>query len=68
MLRVAVDANVLVAGFGWPRWPYEIVRHAIQGDFTLVLSTLVIEEARRHIQQTLPAAVEDFDAFLRSTT
>lgn len=36
--RVAVDTNVLIAGFGWPRWPYEVIQHAIVGDYQLVLS------------------------------
>lgn len=62
--RVAVDANVLIAGFGWPRWPYEVLRHAIEGDYQLVLSPLVIEEARRRINMHLPERVELFELFL----
>lgn len=65
-LRVAVDANVLIAGFGWPRWPYEVLRHAERGDFTLVLSPLVIDEARRRLEKHLPTAVDDFALFLAS--
>jgi predicted nucleic acid-binding protein len=63
-LRVAVDANVLIAGFGWPRWPYEVLRHAEQGDFVLVLSPIVIDEARNRIRRNLPTALEDFELFL----
>lgn len=65
-LRVAVDANVLIAGFGWPRWPYEVLRHAEQGHFRLVLSPFVIAEARRRIAQHLPESVATFELFLRS--
>lgn len=65
-LRVAVDANILIAGFGWPRWPYAVLRHAEQGDFTLVLSPLVIAEARRRIQIHLPTALDDFELYLAS--
>jgi predicted nucleic acid-binding protein len=65
-LRVAVDANVLIAGFGWPRWPYAVLRHAEQGDFTLVLSPLVVAEARRRIKIHLPAALNDFELYLAS--
>lgn len=64
MLRAAVDANVLIAGFGWPRWPYEVLRHAEQGDFLLVLSPLVITEARRRLRTHLPQALDDFEIFL----
>lgn len=63
-LRVMVDANILIAGTGWPRFPYEVLQHALQGDFILVLSELVIEEARRHIQRLIPDMLEQFDAFL----
>jgi predicted nucleic acid-binding protein len=63
-LRVAVDANVLIAGIGWPRWPYEVLRHARQGDFTLVLSPIAIAEAHNRIQKDLPAALENFELFL----
>ncbi len=45
-----VDANVLISGAVWPRWPYELLHHAIAGDFQLVLSPLVIEEARRRVE------------------
>jgi len=62
--RVAVDANVLIAGFGWPRWPYEVLHHAIEGDVQLVLSPLVIEEAKRRIQMHLPERVDLFELFL----
>ena len=65
-LRVAVDANVLIAGLGWPRWPYAVLRHAEQGDFTLVLSLLVVAEARRRVQIHLPTALDDFELYLAS--
>jgi len=52
-----VDANVLIAGIGWPRWPYALLQHAIAGDFQLVLSPYVIEEARRNLQRIVPDAL-----------
>lgn len=39
------DANVLIAGILFPRWFYEFLRHALRGDFTLVLSEQVLREA-----------------------
>jgi predicted nucleic acid-binding protein len=63
-LRVMVDANILIAGTGWPRFPYEVLKHAVQGDFILVLSPLVIEEARLHIKRLIPDMLERFEIFL----
>jgi predicted nucleic acid-binding protein len=37
-LRVMVDANILIAGVVWPRFPYEVLRHALKGDCQLILS------------------------------
>jgi predicted dehydrogenase len=33
--KVMVDATVLIAGSAFPRWPHEVLRHALKGDFTL---------------------------------
>jgi predicted nucleic acid-binding protein len=63
-LRVMVDANVLVAGTGWPRWPYALLQHAVTGDFQLVLTPYIISEARRNLQRIDPTALPDFDNFL----
>src|SRR5690606_28361812 len=63
-LRVMVDANVLVAGLGWPRWPYALLQHAVAGDFQLVLSPFVIAEARHHLKRVVPAALPSLDEFL----
>jgi len=59
-----VDATVLYAGTGWPRWSYEVLRYALRGDFRLVLSPLVIKQAKRNLVKKLPALVESFDAWL----
>jgi predicted nucleic acid-binding protein len=62
--RVLLDANVLIAGTVWPRWQYEILRHALMGDYHLVLSPLIIESARRNIQRIDPAQLYRFEQFL----
>jgi predicted nucleic acid-binding protein len=59
-----VDANVLVAGTGWPRWPYALLQHAVTGDFQLVLTPYIITEARRNLQRIDPTTLPDFDDFL----
>jgi predicted nucleic acid-binding protein len=63
-MRVAVDANVLIAGFVFPRWPYEVLRHALAGDFTLVLSPIIVLEAKFGINLQFPAFEHKFGRFL----
>ncbi|MBN1669055.1 MAG: PIN domain-containing protein, partial [Anaerolineales bacterium] len=65
-LRVMVDANILIAGSVWPRWPYEVLQHALRGDFRLVLCEYVIQQARRRIQARFPVYVEPFDGLLEA--
>jgi len=54
VLRVLVDANVLIAGSVWPRFPYEVLRHAQAQNFRLVLSPLVIAEVTKRIELSFP--------------
>jgi len=65
-LRVMVDANILIAGSVWPRWPYEVLQHALHGDFRLVLSNYILRQARRHIQARFPAYIEPFNGVLHA--
>ena len=62
--RVFVDANILIAGTVWPRWPYEVLQHALKGDFRLVLNPYVIEEARRTLARRFSADMPRFETFL----
>ncbi len=68
-LRVMVDANVLVAGIAWPRLSYELLRHAVQSDFRLVLSSTVIAETRYTLAKLSPASINSgaFEDFLKTT-
>jgi putative PIN family toxin of toxin-antitoxin system len=66
-LRVMVDANILVAGIGWPRFPYEVLQHAFSGDYQLVLSDEIIAEARRSAQKAIPTRAHILDDFLHAT-
>lgn len=63
-LRAMVDANVLVAGTGWPRFPNAVLRHALFDDFRLVLTQYVVDEARRHINRLFPELLAWFEQFL----
>jgi predicted nucleic acid-binding protein len=48
-LQVMADANILIAGILFPRWFHEFLRHALRGDFKLVLSAQTIREARERV-------------------
>jgi predicted nucleic acid-binding protein len=63
-VRAAIDANVLITGIVWPRWAYEILQHALRGDFVLVLSPIVMAEARNRIATTFPAFLAEFEFLL----
>jgi len=62
--RVMLDTGVLLAGIVWPRWPYKVLRHAVRGDFRLVLSEIIIQEANRKFLEKFPHHVPDFVTFL----
>ncbi len=64
-LRVALDANVLIAGIRLPRWPFEVMRAAARGMFALALPEQVVAEARRHLPGQARSAA--LDAFLTAS-
>jgi len=59
-----VDANILFAAVGWRRWPYYVLKHAAAGDFHLVLSRRIIEEATEEIAAKLPDQTAPFRRLL----
>lgn len=63
-VRTMVDATVLVAGSGWPRWPREVLLAGLRGDYQLVLCPYVVEQARRVLRRCFPAHIERFEVFL----
>ncbi len=64
-VRALTDANILFAGTAFPRWPREVLRHALNGDFRLVLCPLVINQARHNLQKRYPDFLDRFEKFLR---
>ena len=60
-----VDANILYAGATWKRWPYEVLRHAAQKDFRLVLCQQVIDEASENYLLDYPQNEGRFRRFLK---
>lgn len=63
-LRVMCDANLLIAGIGWPRFPYEVLQHAAKGDYQLVLCSFIIQEARKALLKIIPEYPDALDTFL----
>lgn len=66
-LRVMVDANILISGIIWPRWPFEVLQHAIKKDFHLILCEYAITQARVHFQRRFGKYLDQFDEFLTCT-
>lgn len=60
-LRVGLDANVLIAGCLWPRWPFEVLEAARRGMFRVVLFRPTLTESRQHLDE---AGTHRLDAFL----
>ena len=59
-LRVFADANVLIRGVTFPRYPYEILRLAARHKIILVLSPLVLDDARRYLAELFPEHLPSF--------
>ena len=52
--RVFADANVLIRGVTFPRFPYEILRLAAQHSILLVVSPSVLDDARHYLGELFP--------------
>jgi len=59
-----VDANVLIRGITFPRYPYEVLHLAAQHKITLVISPSVLIDARRYLSTLFPDHVPKLDALL----
>jgi predicted nucleic acid-binding protein len=63
-LRVMADANVLISGILFPRWFHEFLRHALRGDFRLVLAAQTVREAGAWAAQATSAQRQALEQFL----
>jgi len=61
---VFVDANVLIRGVTFPRYPYEVLRLAARRKIVLVLSSLVLNDARRYLAELFPEHLPKLEGFL----
>ncbi len=62
--RVFVDANVLIRGMTFPRFPYEVLYRAAQNKIVLVVSPSVLDDARHYLGELFPERLPQFEAFL----
>lgn len=62
--RVALDATVLFAGSGWPRWPREVLLAGLREEIQLVISEFVLEQARRNLRKKFPQHLPRFEEFV----
>ncbi len=62
-LRVLLDANILIAGSVWPRWSYEVMQHAANGDFRVLLTPYIIAQAYATLARKFPDAKPYLDDF-----
>lgn len=65
-IRVMLDTSVLLSGVVWPRWPHEVLQHAVEGDYRLVLTPFLLAEARRKFQEIFPTFATKFEETLAS--
>lgn len=63
-LRVMIDANILVAGSLFPRFPYEVLRHAVIGDYQQILTEKIIQEATEAIAKINVTRLPSFEKLL----
>jgi len=62
--RVFLDANILIRGITLPRFPYEVLRHAAQGDLIPIFSPIVLDSARLYVRKLFPEHLEALDRLL----
>ena len=65
--KVFLDANILfAAAYSSRGGSREIIRKGIAGELVIIVSSTVLEEAIRNLQQKAPTAVETFMRFVGS--
>ncbi len=63
-LRVMADSNVIIAGVLKPRWFHAFLRHALAGDFRLVLAPQTVREVLRWAERKGGARRQAIETFL----
>jgi len=62
--RVFLDANVLIRGVTFPRFPYEVLRHAARKEIVAIVCPLVLDSARLYVRERFPDHQAALEALL----
>jgi putative PIN family toxin of toxin-antitoxin system len=62
--RVFLDANILIRGVIFPRFPYEVLQHATRKEIAAIVSPLVLDSARLYVKERFPDHQEALEALL----
>lgn len=52
--RVFLDANVLIRGVTFPRFPYEVLQHAARKEIVAIVCPLVLDSVRLYVGERFP--------------
>ncbi len=52
--RVFLDANILIRGVTFPRFPYEVLRHAARKEIVAIVCPLVLDSVRLYVKERFP--------------
>lgn len=63
-LKVFVDANILIRGVTFPRYPFEILRLAARRTIVCIVSPSVLADARHYLRSLFPAHLPKLEGFL----
>jgi putative PIN family toxin of toxin-antitoxin system len=62
--RVFLDANVLIRGVTFPRFPYEVLQHAARKEIAAIVSPLVLDSVRLYVREQFPDHLGALEALL----
>lgn len=62
--RIFLDANILIRGVTFPRFPYEVLRHAARKELVAVVCPLALDSARLYVRERFPDHLGALEAFL----
>jgi hypothetical protein len=63
--RAFLDANVWIRGVTFPRFPYEVLRHAARGEIVAIVCPLVLDTARLYIRERFPDQLPGLEALVQ---
>jgi predicted nucleic acid-binding protein len=52
--RAFLDANILIRGVTFPRFPYEVLRHAARKEIVAIVCPIVLDSTRLYVRERFP--------------